>query len=70
MPRDALAIKGSWAWSPSSTRQPDFTCAENLRVFGRYFGLKGRTMDERAPSCWSLPRTHKADAKPGELSGG
>ena len=61
----------SWAWSQFDTLDPDFTCAENLRVFGRYFGLKGRTMDERVPQLLEFAAlTHKADAKPGELSAG
>ena len=50
MPRDALAIKAQLGVvTQFDTLDPDFTCAENLRVFGRYFGLKGRTMDERVP---------------------
>ncbi|OPH11478.1 ATP-binding cassette domain-containing protein, partial [Azospirillum brasilense] len=50
---------------------PDFTCAENLHVFGRYFGLRGRTMDERVPRLLEFAAlSHKAGAKPGELSGG
>ena len=28
---------------------PDFTCAENLRVYGAYFGLSRATIDERVP---------------------
>jgi lipooligosaccharide transport system ATP-binding protein len=37
------------------TLDPDFTCAENLLVYGRYFGMK-TPIRERIPSCWSLPR--------------
>ncbi|MBA4060855.1 MAG: nodulation factor ABC transporter ATP-binding protein NodI [Verminephrobacter sp.] len=72
MPRDALAIKAQLGVvTQFDTLDPDFTCAENLRVFGRYFGLKGRTMDERVPQLLDFAAlTHKADAKPGELSGG
>ncbi len=72
MPRDALAIKAQLGVvTQFDTLDPDFTCAENLRVFGRYFGLKGRTMDERVPQLLEFAAlTHKADAKPGELSGG
>eukprot|EP01030_Chromulinospumella_sphaerica_P000826 gene826-808_t len=48
MPRDALAIKAQLGVvTQFDTLDPDFTCAENLRVFGRYFGLKGAVMDER-----------------------
>ena len=28
---------------------PDFTCAENLRVYGAYFGLSRAVIDERVP---------------------
>ena len=72
MPRDALAIKAQLGVvTQFDTLDPDFTCAENLRVFGRYFGLKGHTMDERVPQLLEFAAlTHKADAKPGELSGG
>ena len=72
IPRDALAIKAQLGVvTQFDTLDPDFTCAENLRVFGRYFGLKGRTMDERVPQLLEFAAlTHKADAKPGELSGG
>jgi len=72
MPRDALAIKAQLGVvTQFDTLDPDFTCAENLRVFGRYFGLKGPVMDERvAPLLEFAALTHKADAKPGELSGG
>ena len=72
MPRDALAIKAQLGVvTQFDTLDPDFTCAENLRVFGRYFGLKGAVMDERVPQLLEFAAlTHKADAKPGELSGG
>jgi lipooligosaccharide transport system ATP-binding protein len=50
---------------------PDFTCAENLRVFGRYFGLPRHTLDERIPRLLEFAALQsKAQAKPGELSGG
>ncbi|MNV16371.1 Daunorubicin/doxorubicin resistance ATP-binding protein DrrA [compost metagenome] len=72
MPCDALAIKAQLGVvTQFDTLDPDFTCAENLRVFGRYFGLKGAVMDERVPQLLEFAAlTHKADAKPGELSGG
>jgi len=50
---------------------PDFTAAENLVVFGRYFGLQRREIDARLP--WLLEfagLTHKRDAGIQELSGG
>jgi len=72
MPHDALAIKDQLGVvTQFDTLDPDFTCAENLRVFGRYFGLKGAVMDERVPRLLEFAAlSHKADAKPGELSGG
>ena len=50
---------------------PDFTCAENLRVYGAYFGLSRATIDERVPKLLEFAALQsKASAKPGELSGG
>jgi lipooligosaccharide transport system ATP-binding protein len=53
------------------TLDPDFTCAENLLVYGRYFGLKDRHIRERIPALLEFASlSQKANAKPGELSGG
>jgi len=50
---------------------PDFTSAENLRVYGAYFGLARSTIDERVPKLLDFAALQsKASAKPGELSGG
>jgi lipooligosaccharide transport system ATP-binding protein len=50
---------------------PDFTCAENLRVYGAYFGLARAVIDERVPKLLDFAALQsKAGAKPGELSGG
>jgi len=50
---------------------PDFTCAENLRVYGAYFGLARSTIDERVPRLLDFAALQsKAGARPGELSGG
>ena len=72
MPRDALAIKAQLGVvSQMDTLDPDFTAAENLLVFGRYFGLPDRLIRERIPQLLEFAAlTHKADAKPGQLSGG
>ncbi|MDD2546057.1 MAG: ATP-binding cassette domain-containing protein [Burkholderiaceae bacterium] len=72
MPRDALAIKAQLGVvTQFDTLDPDFTCAENLRVFGRYFGISGQAMDERVPRLLEFAALgSKAHAKPGELSGG
>ncbi|OSZ62588.1 ATP-binding cassette domain-containing protein [Hydrogenophaga sp. IBVHS2] len=72
MPRDALAIKARLGVvSQMDTLDPDFTCAENLLVYGRYFGLKDRDIRARVPQLLEFAAlSHKAGAKPGELSGG
>ena len=72
MPRDALAIKAQLGVvSQSDTLDPDFSCAENLLVYGRYFGMKDAQIRERIPRLLEFAAlSHKADAKPGELSGG
>jgi len=72
MPQDALAIKAQLGIvSQFDSLDPDFSCAENLLVFGRYFGLKDAVIKERIPKLLEFAAlTHKADAKLGELSGG
>ena len=72
MPRDALAIKAQLGVvTQFDTLDPDFTCFENLRVFGSYFGIQRAVMDERVPQLLEFAAlTNKAHAKPGELSGG
>ena len=50
---------------------PDFTCAENLRVYGAYFGLSRAVLEERVPKLLEFAALQsKANVKPGELSGG
>nr|WP_316642844.1 ATP-binding cassette domain-containing protein [uncultured Roseateles sp.] len=50
---------------------PDFTCIENLRVYGRYFGLRRAEIEARIPKLLEFASLQsKATAKPGELSGG
>jgi lipooligosaccharide transport system ATP-binding protein len=72
MPDDALAIKARLGVvSQFDTLDPDFTCAENLMVFGRYFGMKKADIQARIPQLLDFAAlSHKANAKPGELSGG
>jgi lipooligosaccharide transport system ATP-binding protein len=72
MPRDALAIKAQLGVvSQSDTLDPDFTCAENLLVYSRYFGMKDKQIRQRIPALLEFASlTHKANIKPGELSGG
>jgi lipooligosaccharide transport system ATP-binding protein len=72
MPHDALAIKARLGVvSQMDTLDPDFSCAENLLVYGRYFGLKDAAIRARIPQLLEFAAlTHKAAAKPGALSGG
>jgi lipooligosaccharide transport system ATP-binding protein len=72
MPESAQAIKAQLGVvSQFDTLDPDFTCAENLLVFGRYFGLRKADLRSRIPSLLEFAAlSHKANAKPGELSGG
>ena len=72
MPRDALAIKAQLGVvTQLDTLDPDINCAENLLVYGRYFGMKDAAIQERIPALLEFASlTSKAKAKPGELSGG
>lgn len=72
MPRDALAIKAQiGVVTQMDTLDPDFTCAENLLVYGRYFGMRDVAIRARIPALLEFASlTAKADAKPGQLSGG
>lgn len=50
---------------------PDFTVAENLLVFGRYFGMRDSEIRERIPSLLEFANlAAKKDAQISELSGG
>jgi len=72
MPGDALAIKEKLGIvSQFDSLDPDFSCAENLLVFGRYFGMKDELIKKRIPMLLEFAAlTNKADAKLSELSGG
>ena len=72
MPQDALAIKEKLGIvSQFDSLDPDFTCAENLLVFGRYFGIHDAVIRARIPKLLEFAAlTHKANAKLSELSGG
>lgn len=50
---------------------PDFTCAENLLVFGRYFGMQDVDIRARIPELLDFASlSSKADARISSLSGG
>ena len=72
MPQDALAIKAQLGVvSQMDTLDPDFTCAENLLVYGRYFGLRDAQIKARIPELLEFASlSNKSQARPGELSGG
>ena len=72
MPRDARAIKARLGVvSQMDTLHPDFNLEENILVYGRYFGMKTAAILPRVPQLLEFASlTHKAKAKPGELSGG
>jgi lipooligosaccharide transport system ATP-binding protein len=72
MPQDALAIKAQLGVvSQFDSLDPDFTCAENLMVYGRYFGMRGTAIHARIPQLLEFAAlSHKAQTKPAELSGG
>jgi len=72
MPQDARAIKAQLGVvSQFDSLDPDFSCAENLVVYARYFGIAKRDMAAQVPRLLEFAAlSHKADAKPGDLSGG
>ena len=72
MPQQALAIKAQvGVVSQFDALDPDFNCAENLLVYGRYFGLRDALIRSRIPTLLEFAAlSHKAQARPGELSGG
>ena len=72
MPVDELKIKSQLGVvSQFDTLDPDFTCAENLIVYGRYFGHSIKDIAKRIPKLLEFAAlSNKANAKPGELSGG
>ncbi|WP_426989762.1 nodulation factor ABC transporter ATP-binding protein NodI [Cupriavidus sp. 30B13] len=50
---------------------PDFTVVENLRIFGRYFGLQRAEIERRVPALLEFARLEsRAGAQVRDLSGG
>jgi len=50
---------------------PDFTCAENLRVFASYFGVPRHQIEARIPKLLEFAALQaRAASRPAELSGG
>jgi lipooligosaccharide transport system ATP-binding protein len=72
IPREArIARKRVGVVPQSDNLDPDFTVAENLLVFGRYFGIDDATIKARIPKLLEFANlTAKKDARIAELSGG
>jgi lipooligosaccharide transport system ATP-binding protein len=72
IPADAQAARARVGVVPQfDNLDPDFTCAENLLVFGRYFGLADADIRARIPALLEFAGlTGKADARLATLSGG
>ncbi|NTV68652.1 MAG: ATP-binding cassette domain-containing protein [Azonexaceae bacterium] len=72
IPDDAQAARARIGVVPQfDNLDPDFTCAENLLVFGRYFGLKDADIRAKVPQLLEFAGlSSKADAKLSTLSGG
>ena len=70
MPRDALAARARVGVAPQKDMlDPDFTCAENLSVYGGYFGLK--IAPEVIAGLLEFAGLSERNAAPiGQLSGG
>ncbi|PKO36688.1 MAG: nodulation factor ABC transporter ATP-binding protein NodI [Betaproteobacteria bacterium HGW-Betaproteobacteria-6] len=72
IPADAQAARARIGVVPQfDNLDPDFTCAENLLVFGRYFGFKKADIRAKIPQLLDFAGlSSKADAKIATLSGG
>ncbi|RJF99722.1 ATP-binding cassette domain-containing protein [Noviherbaspirillum saxi] len=72
VPREARAARLHIGVVPQADNlDPDFTVAENLLVFGRYFGMRDSDIQARIPHLLEFANlTGKKDAQIGELSGG
>ncbi len=72
IPADAQAARARVGVVPQfDNLDPEFTCAENLLVFGRYFGLKDAEIRARIPQLLDFAGlASKADARITTLSGG
>jgi lipooligosaccharide transport system ATP-binding protein len=72
IPGEARAARARVGVVPQGDNlDPDFTVAENLLVFGRYFGMPDERIRERIPKLLEFASlTAKKDARIIELSGG
>jgi lipooligosaccharide transport system ATP-binding protein len=72
VPEAARAVRARTGVVPQlDNLDPDFTVAENLRVYGRYFGIPWDVLDERIGRLLSFVElSDRADARIETLSGG
>ena len=72
VPRQARAMRQRiGVVAQADNLDPDFTVAENLRVYGRYFGLRRKEVERRIPELLAFAALEeKADATLHQLSGG
>ena len=72
IPDDAQAARARIGVVPQfDNLDPDFTCAENLLVFGRYFGIPDADIRAKIPQLLDFAGlASKADARLSTLSGG
>lgn len=72
VPRQARAARLRVGVVPQlDNLDPDFTVAENLLVYGRYFGMSDASIEARLPELLEFANlAHKRDAKVPTLSGG
>ena len=69
---DSTAARSTLGWVPQELAlYPRLTCFENLRAFGRYYGLKGIVLEQGVARCldWST-LTDRAHELVKNLSGG
>lgn len=69
---DVLGVKGAIGYVPQDVAlYPDLTARENLRFFGRLYGLSKRTLDERVAGALDVVGlTERADDREERFSGG
>jgi len=72
IPQAGRAVRARTGVVPQADNlDPDFTVAENLRVYGRYFGIPAKTLDVRIRELLAfVDLTDRADARIATLSGG
>src|SRR3970282_509706 len=72
IPQAGRAVRARTGLVPQADNlDPDFTVAENLRVYGRYFGIPAATLDARIRELLKfVDLTDRADARIATLSGG